>query len=226
MNTGLQDAFNLAWKLALVCDGVADSSLLDSYEAERRPVAEMVAQSGDIVEQGEILTDPAARRDRDAALRATFTEAASRHNEIVAETELNVDYSASPIVLGGAGSALAAGQRVPDTIPVRSAGHTLMVVGDATTEDSESASLLDTLQNVVRSSPLFESVVALGTNSVLDGSGGTSLLVVRPDGYVGMRCEQDHLAALERYHRLVTARSFYNNLIDKSDPLGEDCAKC
>jgi hypothetical protein len=40
-NTGVQDAANLAWKLALVLKGEADESLLDSYEAERLPVAEL-----------------------------------------------------------------------------------------------------------------------------------------------------------------------------------------
>ncbi len=40
MNTGVQDAHNLAWKLAAVDDARADTSLLDSYEAERRPIAE------------------------------------------------------------------------------------------------------------------------------------------------------------------------------------------
>src|SRR6266850_2960212 len=39
MNTGLQDAYNLAWKLALVASGRADAALLDSYEEERIPVA-------------------------------------------------------------------------------------------------------------------------------------------------------------------------------------------
>ncbi|WP_250466961.1 FAD-dependent monooxygenase [Caballeronia sp. GAFFF2] len=38
MNTGLQDAHNLAWKLALVARGIANETLLSSYEAERRPV--------------------------------------------------------------------------------------------------------------------------------------------------------------------------------------------
>ena len=38
MNTGVQDAWNLGWKLALVARGAADVSLLDSYEAERWPV--------------------------------------------------------------------------------------------------------------------------------------------------------------------------------------------
>lgn len=39
MNTGIQDAFNLAWKLTAVLGG-ADESLLDTYQQERRPVAE------------------------------------------------------------------------------------------------------------------------------------------------------------------------------------------
>ncbi|GGJ30736.1 FAD-dependent oxidoreductase [Streptomyces brasiliensis] len=38
-NTGIQDAHNLAWKLAAVLDGRAGTGLLDSYHAERRPVA-------------------------------------------------------------------------------------------------------------------------------------------------------------------------------------------
>ncbi|MFD5454088.1 FAD-dependent oxidoreductase [Streptomyces olivaceus] len=39
-NTGIQDAHNLAWKLAAVLEGWAGEALLDTYDAERRPVAE------------------------------------------------------------------------------------------------------------------------------------------------------------------------------------------
>ena len=39
LNTGVQDAHNLAWKLALVLRGHAPAHLLESYEAERKPVA-------------------------------------------------------------------------------------------------------------------------------------------------------------------------------------------
>ncbi|MGC0416534.1 FAD-dependent oxidoreductase [Embleya sp. AB8] len=42
-NTGIQDAHNLAWKLAAVLDGHAAPELLDTYEAERRPVARATA---------------------------------------------------------------------------------------------------------------------------------------------------------------------------------------
>ncbi|MFI5980178.1 FAD-dependent oxidoreductase [Streptomyces sp. NPDC051555] len=44
MNTGIQDAHNLAWKLAAVLHGGAPDALLDSYERERRPVAEFNAR--------------------------------------------------------------------------------------------------------------------------------------------------------------------------------------
>lgn len=46
MNTGIQDAYNLAWKLALVLEGAAPVALLDSYESERRPVgSDVVART-------------------------------------------------------------------------------------------------------------------------------------------------------------------------------------
>ncbi len=47
MNTGLQDAYNLAWKLALVVEGHADTALLDTYEQERIPVAQRLLRTTD-----------------------------------------------------------------------------------------------------------------------------------------------------------------------------------
>ena len=40
LNSGVQDAYNLCWKIAAVLAGRAGDGLLDSYEAERKPVAE------------------------------------------------------------------------------------------------------------------------------------------------------------------------------------------
>ena len=47
MNTGIQDAVNLGWKLALVCRGRAPESLLDTYDGERRPVGAFVLRFTD-----------------------------------------------------------------------------------------------------------------------------------------------------------------------------------
>src|SRR5262245_44182533 len=47
MNTGLQDAYNLAWKLALVLPNRADDTLLDTYETERRAFAHKLLATTD-----------------------------------------------------------------------------------------------------------------------------------------------------------------------------------
>jgi 2-polyprenyl-6-methoxyphenol hydroxylase-like FAD-dependent oxidoreductase len=47
MNTGLQDAYNLAWKLALVANGEARKELLDTYHEERNPIAERLLKTTD-----------------------------------------------------------------------------------------------------------------------------------------------------------------------------------
>ena len=47
MNTGLQDAINLGWKLSLACRGKAKPELLDSYEAERLPVVKSMLSGTD-----------------------------------------------------------------------------------------------------------------------------------------------------------------------------------
>lgn len=67
MCAGLRDDWNLAWKLALVLDGRADASLLDTYQVERRP------HVGDVIDLsmylGKIICvpDPARARERDEA---------------------------------------------------------------------------------------------------------------------------------------------------------------
>lgn len=100
MNTGIQDAYNLAWKLALVMRGKAPAALLDSYEAERRPVAQdviarTVAESVNIGASG-------GARDR------------------LADTQIRVSYA------GLAGAALAGGGAVPEGLP----GDRFPVAGD------------------------------------------------------------------------------------------------
>lgn len=50
LNTGLADAFNLIWKISEVLEGRAEDSLLDTYQSERKPVAEsVIASSGELV---------------------------------------------------------------------------------------------------------------------------------------------------------------------------------
>jgi 2-polyprenyl-6-methoxyphenol hydroxylase-like FAD-dependent oxidoreductase len=68
MNTGLQDAANLSWKLAAVAAGHADPGLLDSYQAERHPVGRAVLRSS-----GGIVRLAMAKRPWTLAARAALT---------------------------------------------------------------------------------------------------------------------------------------------------------
>jgi 2,4-dichlorophenol 6-monooxygenase len=85
-NTSVQDAYNLAWKLAAVLRGQADASLLDSYDEERAPVAKQIvtranqsiAEFGPIFEALGLLNteDPEVMREHMAARKENTPEAA------------------------------------------------------------------------------------------------------------------------------------------------------
>lgn len=231
MNSGLQDAHNLAWKLAIVCQGRAAATLLDSYEAERRPVAEMITASGYAFEQAQNITDPKERRARDAELRAIFANPTARHHESIAEAELDIDYSESPYVMGSRHPALSPGHRLPDTLAMHRidgtacllhelahrAGHTALLLGGETTE----AEQLSRLQRAATSQGdnFIDATVALmapgnpshahcrlaaGVAERL-GVSDITLLVVRPDGHIGLRADEGHIDALAAYQRLLAA---------------------
>ena len=232
MNSGIQDAFNLAWKLALVCHGYCSSALLDSYEAERRPVAETITASGDAIEQVQFMTDPDQRRTRDETLRAIFANPVSRRSETIAEAELNIDYGGSPIVMGDEHDALAPGQRLPDTIEITLAngeacllheltnrsGHTALIIGGLS-EPGEGLARLDTSIRarshasvieatfVLTARPDGQSPYARLTPAAAGqlGIGEITLLVIRPDGHVGLRADRDHIEALASYHALLVS---------------------
>ncbi len=62
LNTGIQDAYNLAWKLAMVVHGHAEATLLDTYDAERVPIGQaLLASTGKVMDTAMVDTDTAAR---------------------------------------------------------------------------------------------------------------------------------------------------------------------
>ena len=123
MNGGIQDAFNLGWKLALVATGKAPDALLDSYDVERRAIAKIVCASGDDAEANAAQGDPAAI---DAAAMNLAT-AEGQYKAAFGELELGLGYDASPI-LGPIGpepisqSMTAIGYRLGDAGPLTGSG--------------------------------------------------------------------------------------------------------
>lgn len=98
MNTGIQDAFNLAWKLELVHKNIAFPSLLDSYNTERHEVAENVLKMTDFLTRVNTLRNPVAQavRNRIAPFLVGQEVIQQRLRRIV--SELAVSYRKSPIV--------------------------------------------------------------------------------------------------------------------------------
>mgnify|MGYP000455492626 CR=1 FL=1 len=230
MNTGLQDAFNLGWKLALVCHGHCSEALLDSYHAERRPVADMVMASGEAAESAQMVQGQIERRERDLAIRAAFGNPDSRHREAVSEAELDIDYADSPIVMGDRHDALWPGQRLPDHIDVRFAaggtgklhdyarrrGHTAMLIGGPGTPQQSLADLRRDIEPLLDGA-ILEFVVAVTANSGVPDADGylepatadllgvrdMVLLVIRADGHVGLRADRRHAESLSAYIALL-----------------------
>ena len=98
MNTGVQDACNLAWKLALAVRGEASAGLLDSYDAERRPVALAVLRGTDLMTRLVTLQNPLARSVRNRFFRLASGLGLVRRKASLELSELAVRYPESPIV--------------------------------------------------------------------------------------------------------------------------------
>lgn len=131
MNTGLQDAHNLGWKLARAYHGGRD--LLDSYEAERHALGQRLLLGTDIATRIGTWRNPLLRSIRDATAWLGSGVAPIQHVALRGVAELDVNYRSSDIVGSSRHfhSGLRPGDRVPD-IPGRITGlaPNLLLVGE------------------------------------------------------------------------------------------------
>lgn len=117
MNTGIQDAHNLAWKLALVIAHAAPDSLLDSYEAERLPVARAVGRRTHWATRAVVLRNSVARAVRNQMLAWLLGRRSVQRRLARDLSGLGVNYRDSPIVAEdrcGVWGGPRPGDRVPD----------------------------------------------------------------------------------------------------------------
>ena len=193
MNTGIQDAYNLAWKLALAVSGDAAEGLLDSYDAERRPVGEEVVG-----------------RTVRSAREGIGADSDDPSFVIRREAQLLISYAGSPIVADGAGGRAPDARgltRAAETDPVRlytllvGTRHTLVLYADG----SADVDLLEVVAAAARDAAngLIDVYVVAdpgvdGDATVLPllhdadgdfarayGVDGVTAVVVRPDGQLG-----------------------------------------
>ena len=100
MNTGLQDAWNLSWKLDLVSRGHGGEVLLDSFTAERRPVIQQVMEGTDLLTKAMATPSRVAQTLRDALIPTLSHVAPLQHAFVNRLSGLGVAYRGSPIVEG------------------------------------------------------------------------------------------------------------------------------
>jgi len=214
MNTGLQDAYNLAWKLALVVPGHADATLLDSYEDERIPVARLLLSTTDRAFSLLVSDSWLASlfRTRVLARIAAFAMSRERIRELAFRTisQIGIRYPDSPLSLtlpGLPDGAPRAGDRFP--------WLRLKFQADGSTEDLFQR-LDDTRFNlIVIGQPLpADGALDLGdplrTHVVPDDPAndrelaraqirGPSFYLLRPDGHVGLAGTRLGAGAVTRY---------------------------
>jgi 2-polyprenyl-6-methoxyphenol hydroxylase-like FAD-dependent oxidoreductase len=114
VNIGVQDAHNLGWKLAMVATGQAGPALLDSYEAERRPVAVAVAAAVDKQTTAAAMRSPIKAKLRDIVLSRSSARGTLAKTMVPMLAQLAVNYAGSPAVAADDAPTLG-GTRLPDT---------------------------------------------------------------------------------------------------------------
>lgn len=98
MNTGMQDVYNLAWKLALVVHGDAAESLLDSYNAERHPIGQQLLRGTDMATKVAILRNPVVKSIRNHVMSFLGQQEIIVQRIRKVGTMMAVNYRKSPIV--------------------------------------------------------------------------------------------------------------------------------
>lgn len=193
MNTGMHDAFNLAWKLALAQRGRATPALLDSYQAERHPIGAMIVRGAGALTHMGTLRQPLLRRVRDALIGTLATLPVVRQTVAQVLTETAINYRKSPLVRDERTTTPRAGLRAGDRIAalsLRGGRHTLLVpAGDTALAAAVSAAF-----------PELFAVQEIAPELLGPDVAG----VVRPDtylGYLGPARAESVLAHLRTYLR-------------------------
>jgi 2-polyprenyl-6-methoxyphenol hydroxylase-like FAD-dependent oxidoreductase len=205
MNTGMQDAANLGWKLAAVARG-ANDRLLDSYEEERAAVGKALINFTSFGLK--MATNPSAlfEKVRDAVLPLISKLRPIQKAALGFVSQTAIEYRSSSVVAdhGGDGS-LRAGDRMPD-LTRRKKNDPATLLGDWT-EATHLAILLDAKNDEAdqMAARLSHARVVAINGSDLDADGqrqlgkDKKLLIVRPDGYIGFRAPLTKTAEFQAY---------------------------
>jgi 2-polyprenyl-6-methoxyphenol hydroxylase-like FAD-dependent oxidoreductase len=188
ITTGVQDAYNLAWKLALVLRGAGRDDLLDTYEEERLPIAREVLSATDRNTRIMWTRGPVRQWLRDRLVLPLLRRPWVQRRVVFKMTQLGLHYRGRRLSeTRGRFARLRAGDRAPDV--VLAGGGTLfdrlqrsrfvaLLIGETDHPDTRAA-LAGLDVDVVRVAD------PRGELTRLYGPRPGALLLVRPDGYLG-----------------------------------------
>jgi 2-polyprenyl-6-methoxyphenol hydroxylase-like FAD-dependent oxidoreductase len=228
MNTGIQDAWNLGWKLALVADGIASPELLDTYQTERMPIGREVLRLTDRAFKIATSAHPVIRFARRHIAPHLLTLAArsqrGRASAMRRLGQLDITYRDSPAVHDGTPPRRhgpQAGDRLPDATirldntarslhdALASLQHHLLLTGPAAAwPEVEVAALAERYQPVIRLHRLTRHPAAGSLHDPdgtahrrlgIDQPGATAHHLIRPDGHLTYRSAGNNLAGLHAH---------------------------
>ena len=199
MNCCMQDAFNLGWKLALVLKGYARHELLDTYEAERRPVAEQVIWAASSLHDIFMTHGKDIAQRKQTMFDAGYTGKVVNYCSGVAYTYR--DYVQKPAALTELNGP-AIGDRAPD-IDFEQGGtlfdrlrHEYFTLF-AMPSDGDRSLVIERLQRRFSPGLAVETLPRSEALSKRYGPSDGRLILVRPDGYIGLKCSADEAHLLE-----------------------------
>lgn len=177
MNTGIGDAENLAWKLALVIGGQADDHLLDTYEAERRPIAKDVVGTTSGLTEMVLGHGRAARLLRDHVAIPLVNRPWMQRLIAERSSQLQFSYRGGP--LGAGRLPFLHGPRPGDRVPDRTC------IG----EDGVEIRLYDALGPhwALIGPDGFADAARTRLNGVVALRGDGEAMLIRPDGHLAWR---------------------------------------
>jgi 2-polyprenyl-6-methoxyphenol hydroxylase-like FAD-dependent oxidoreductase len=225
MNTGVQDATNLGWKLAHTLHG-ADAALLDTYEPERAPIGRTVLRMSDRAFTIATATNPVVRyaRTRLAPTLIPLALKTSRPRAYLFRTisQLSITYRHSPLSVDDPGAPRhgpRAGDRLPDAPVIRNGAATtlhaaLAAPGWHLLQCGPAENWAHDLERLRQEHPDALTAHRLSTHpgpATLQTTNATALhqlglkpaelatFLIRPDGHIGHRAGTAHASSLNQY---------------------------
>ncbi len=227
MNTGIQDAFNLGWKLSQVVQGISADTLLDSYEAEREPVGATLVRGTEMATRMVLQKNkiPVTLRNFFAPIVMSWNATQRQLAKTISQT--GISYQGSSIIdEEGSKHRIHAGDRAPNGLVIDHDGtskplmeilqgtnHSLILFSDSEHTLTQISKISDYINPLPVDLYIIQQAKKLNRNTennhqIFTNPEGTlkikydiqeGIILIRPDGYIGYREDSLDFEPLRAY---------------------------